>query len=347
MFDKIESSYQFGTSANQTEALLATQFTVGYRKQTKKIRNMNVTVTVTITSFLNFKFAEIHIIFLSYLPLKIYKASTMSSSSSASTTTYYLVTGASSGIGMEFVRQLALRTSKGPTHVIATCRKKASSVTGADGISALKAAEGNEITILEGIDVCSDDCKEKLLEGLPESCKTVDVVIHNAGGMGTKDKDSQSFENVTPEIILNNVNLNGIGPLRIQQALHSKGYMGGEKSGGKVVVITSGLSSINDNTSGGYYAYRGSKAFVNMVFKSLSCDLKPMGISVMAIAPSFVQTEFGGFGKETLAKMGAIPVEMSVGQMIQAIDDLSLETTGKFMSVDKNGTSPKEFGAGW
>lgn len=269
-------------------------------------------------------------------------------SSTSTITYYYLVTGASSGIGLEFVRQLALRTSDGPTHVIATCRKKASSVTGADELSKLTAAEGNDITILEGIDVCSDDCKEKLLEGLPESCKTIDVVIHNAGGMGTKDKASQSFENVTPEIILNNVNLNGIGPLRIQQALHSKGYMGGEeKSGGKVVVISSGLGSINDNTSGGYYAYRGSKAFVNMTFRSLSCDLKPMGISVMALAPSFVQTEFGGFGKGNLAKMGAMPVQKSVGQMIQAIDELSLETTGKFMSVDKNGTSAREFPAGW
>jgi len=263
----------------------------------------------------------------------------------AMSTTTYLVTGASSGIGLEFVRQLAARTSDGVVNVIATCRKKASSVTGADGVSSLKAADGNTITIVEGIDVCSDDCKEKLLEGLPESCKTIDVVIHSAGSMGSTDRDSQAFENVTPELMLNNVNLNGIGPLRIQQALHSKGYMGGE--GGKVVVITTGLSSIGDNTSGGMYAYRGSKAFVNMVFKSLSCDLKPKGISVMAIAPGFVQTEFGGFGKDMLAKMGAMPVEKSVGQMIQAIDKLSLETTGKFMSVDKNGSAPKEWGAGW
>lgn len=266
---------------------------------------------------------------------------------STAKTTTYLVTGASSGIGLEFVKQLAARTSDGITHVIATCRKKSSSITGADGISALKAADGNTITIVEGIDVCSDDCKDKIIEGLPESCKTIDVVIHNAGGMGTKDTESQSFANVTPDTILNNVNLNGIGPLRIQQALHAKGYMGSSgEAGGKVVLITSGMGSIGDNNSGGYYAYRGSKAFANMVFKSMSCDFKPMGISVMAMAPSFVQTEFGGFGKENLANMGAMPVEKSVGQMIQAIDELSLETTGKYMTVDKNGTAPKEFAAG-
>ena len=274
-------------------------------------------------------------------------ALTTNTNTMASTTTTYLITGASSGIGLEFVKQLAGRTSAGATHVIATCRKKTSSATGSDEISSLKAAEGNAITIVEGIDVCSDDCKDKLLEKIPESCKTIDVVVHNAGGMGSKSRDVQSFENVTPDLILNNVNLNAVGPLRIQQALHSKGYMGKDNGGGKVVLITSGLGSIGDNTSGGMYAYRGSKALANMVFKGLSCDLKPMGISVVAMAPGFVQTEFGGFGKDNMAKMGAIPVETSVGQMIRGIDDLSLETTGRYMCVDKNGSAPKEFAAGW
>jgi len=266
-----------------------------------------------------------------------------SSSAPTKSTTTYLVTGASSGLGLEFVKQLAGRTG---THVVATCRKKVSSATGIDAISSVPAADGSTVTILEGIDVASEDCKTKLVEGLTEAdCKSIDVVIHNAGIMGSKDKQSQSFENCTTEMMLNTVNLNGMGPLRVQQALHSNGFMG--SSAGKVVVITSGLGSIGDNTSGGFYAYRASKALVNMVTKSMAADLKPMGVSVMALAPGFVATEFGGFGPENLAKMGAMTAEKSIGQMIQAIDDLSLETTGRFVGVDSKGESPKEFGPGW
>lgn len=259
------------------------------------------------------------------------------------TTTTYLITGASSGIGLEFVKQLSDRPG---THVIATCRKKTSSATGVDHISAIQAAEGSHITIVEGIDVTSDSCKDAILEGLAAAkCDTVDVVVHNAGGLGSAGLGTQSFENVTSEMMLHTVNLNGIGPMRIQQALMAKGIMGQE--GGKVVLITSGMGSIGDNGSGGYYAYRSSKAYANMIFKSMACDFKPKGISVMAIAPSFVATEFGGAGKEQLEKMGAIPVETSVGQMVQAMDELNLETTGRYMTVNKNGNAPREFPGGW
>ena len=58
------------------------------------------------------------------------------------------------------------------------------------------------------------------------NCEKIDVVIHNAGGMGRKSMEIQSFESVTSELMLNTVNLNGDGPLRVQQALQSKGYMG-------------------------------------------------------------------------------------------------------------------------
>ena len=260
----------------------------------------------------------------------------------------YLVTGASSGLGLEFVKQLAARKSDSVdvVHVFAACRKKASSATNIDHISSVQPAEGNLITILEDIDVTKDECKGMLIEKLSNSkCTKIDVVIHNAGGMGTTSKESQSLENVTSELMLNTVNLNGIGPLRVQQALLSKGYMGLE--GGKVVVITSGLGSIGDNGSGGMYAYRSSKALVNMVTKGMSCDLKSKGIAVMSINPSFVATEFGGFGPDKIKDMGGMAPEKSIKQMIQAIDELSLETTGRYMTVDKDGDVPIEYAAGW
>ena len=45
------------------------------------------------------------------------------------------------------------------------------------------------------------------------------------------------------------------------------------------------MGSMEDNTSGGSYAYRASKAALNAVTKSLALDLKEKGIAVALLHP--------------------------------------------------------------
>lgn len=252
----------------------------------------------------------------------------------------YVVTGASSGIGLELVKILAARGDK----VFATCRKKASSATGVDQISEVP----GDVTIIEGIDVASDDCKAALAASALAGVQ-IDVLVHNAGGVnGTRDIQGmavmadQSLDTVSTERMLAAFQLNTLGPLRVQQALNAQMT----SPGGKVCILSTGMASIGDNTSGGIYAYRASKAAVNMVSKSMSCDLKDKGIAVLAINPGLVVTEFGP-GQETMQKMGGMPVTQSCTCLIQAFDELTLETTGRFLGVPKDGGAPREFPAGW
>lgn len=70
------------------------------------------------------------------------------------------------------------------------------------------------------------------------------------------------------------------------------------KLGSKVVMITSRMGSIGDNTSGGYYGYRMSKVALSMAGKSLVHDLKPRQIAVAILHPGLVSTamtDFSGF----------------------------------------------------
>eukprot|EP01063_Lacrimia_lanifica_P002453 TRINITY_DN11297_c0_g1_i1.p1 TRINITY_DN11297_c0_g1~~TRINITY_DN11297_c0_g1_i1.p1 ORF type:complete len:253 (+),score=102.66 TRINITY_DN11297_c0_g1_i1:58-816(+) len=247
----------------------------------------------------------------------------------------YLITGCSSGLGLEMTKQLAARGDK----VFATCRSAGSSKTGEDLLSKV----GGDVTVVPGIDVASDDVGAKLAAAL-EGVK-VDVVVHNAGsvcGGGEQPEagqifDEQSLENVTMERMRAAFEVNTLGPLRVQQAVQPS-----LSEGGKVAIISTGLGSIGDNTGGGKYAYRTSKAGVNMVAKSMAMDLKPKGIAVQAVAPGFVQTQFGP-GIELMTKWGAAPVDRAVGTIITVLDAMTLENTGEFIMCPTDGSAPKAY----
>jgi NAD(P)-dependent dehydrogenase (short-subunit alcohol dehydrogenase family) len=91
-----------------------------------------------------------------------------------------------------------------------------------------------------------------------------------------------------------------------------------------VILMTSRMGSIEDNTSGGSYGYRMSKAALCMAGKSLAIDLKPRGIAVALLHPGLVRTRMTGF-----SEAGISPAE-AVHGLLQRIDDLSLETSGSF-----------------
>lgn len=84
----------------------------------------------------------------------------------------YVITGCSSGIGLEMARQAAAAGHK----VFATVRTREASVTKEDLISAVE----GDVTILEGVDV-TDDKVGEVLAASPLAGVTIDVLIHNAG----------------------------------------------------------------------------------------------------------------------------------------------------------------------
>ncbi len=112
--------------------------------------------------------------------------------------------------------------------------------------------------------------------------------------------------------------VNSLGPLRVTAAL--RGNLG---QGSKVAIVTSRMGSIEDNTSGGRYGYRMSKAAVNMAGRSLANDLKDRGVAVAILHPGFVRTEMTGH-------QGLIDPPESAAGLIARIDELTLETTGGF-----------------
>lgn len=237
----------------------------------------------------------------------------------------YVIIGASTGIGLELVKQLGARGGR----VIATVRKTNEELT--------KLSKLWNVKVIQDIDVTSDQVGALLKKQIGD--ESIDVLVCNAGsydgGLGGYDKSdmqaifgSQKLDNVTAARMHGVFEVNTIGPLRVVQALN-----GHVMPGGKIAIISTQMGSIDDNTSGGSYAYRASKAAVNMVGKGLSCDLKSKEIAVQLLAPGFVVTGFGP-GAATLKKMGAKEVTPSVRGIVQALDAMTMANTGCFVHTN-------------
>ncbi|ELS01683.1 short-chain dehydrogenase of unknown substrate specificity [Xenococcus sp. PCC 7305] len=208
----------------------------------------------------------------------------------------YLVTGANRGIGLEYCRQLQQRGDR----VIAVCRSASSKL------------ENLGITIETGVDITDEEQVGDLARRLKN--QSIDVLINNAAIVERISLNSLDFDSIRRQF-----EVNAIGALRLTKAL-----LPNLKQGSKVIMMTSRMGSIDDNTSGGSYGYRMSKVALSMAGKSLSVDLKPQGISVAILHPGLVKTRMTGF-----TDSGITP-EQSVKGLLARIEELNLENTGTF-----------------
>ncbi len=208
----------------------------------------------------------------------------------------YLVTGANRGIGLEYCRQLKERGD----NVIAVCRSTSDEL------------ENLGISVETDVDITLDESVANLVKRLDGH--SIDVLINNAGIVERVSLDRLDINSIRRQF-----EVNALGPLKFTQALLTN-----LKKGSKIIMMTSRMGSIEDNTSGGSYGYRMSKVALSMAGKSLSQDLKSKEIAVAILHPGLVKTRMTGF-----TDSGITP-EQSVKGLLARIDELNLENTGTF-----------------
>jgi NAD(P)-dependent dehydrogenase (short-subunit alcohol dehydrogenase family) len=210
-----------------------------------------------------------------------------------------LVTGANRGIGLELARQLRERGD----HVIAACRKASPELQALD------------VQVEEGLDVSDDEAVATFAERLGDT--KIDLLINNAGLLAMDGLEAPDIESIRRQF-----EVNAIGPVRVTSALLPR-----LQAGSKVALITSRMGSIADNSSGGMYGYRMSKAALNMAGMSMAQDLKKREVAVAILHPGMVATDM-------TARFGHGPQMQSpgdtAGMLIERIDGLELANSGTF-----------------
>lgn len=211
----------------------------------------------------------------------------------------WVVTGANRGIGLELCRQLKARGDL----VYGVCRTRT------------KELDALSVVVVDGVDVTAGDAGKKIAAALGEL--TIDVLLHNAGVLEPGGIDSVDVASLRKQF-----EVNAVGPLSLTSALLPK-----LRRGSKVAFVSSRAGSIGDNSSGGMYGYRMSKAALNMAAVSLTRDLAPQGILVAVLHPGFIRTEMtGGNGNDD-------PPVAAKG-LLARIDELTPAKSGKFFHAN-------------
>lgn len=216
-----------------------------------------------------------------------------------------LITGASRGIGLEFARQYA----DDGWRVLACCRKPAAT-------EELKTMDGH--VELFTLDVTDEIGVRGLARELDHS---IDVVINNAGIYGPRGAVAGEIDDADWDQVMRT---NVYAPLRVAAAFRPHLQRG---AGKKLVNISSRMGSIGDNTSGGNYPYRSSKAALNQVMKSIAVEWQADGICVLLFHPGWVQTDMGGSEAQ-------VTPEDSVAGMRRQIAAAGARDTGRFLGYD-------------
>jgi NAD(P)-dependent dehydrogenase (short-subunit alcohol dehydrogenase family) len=219
-----------------------------------------------------------------------------------------LVTGASRGLGLEFVRQLLARGDA----VLAACRRPAD----ATALAALAAAHPDRLAV-RALELTDPASRAALLDGVAVGWGAIDVLINNAGVLASGER----FGQLDAATFRTAFETNTLAPLLFAEAatpLLAKGRAP------VVAWLSSVLGSIASTQSFSTPSYAVSKAALNMAARLAAIPLAEQGIRSVALHPGWVKTDMGG---------PAAPLEApeSVAGLLRVIDTLPADTRGDFI----------------
>jgi NAD(P)-dependent dehydrogenase (short-subunit alcohol dehydrogenase family) len=242
-----------------------------------------------------------------------------------------LITGANSGIGLEFARQYAAR---GWT-VIATHRRTETPATLAELV-----AEFPQVRV-ETLDVTNVEQARALAAKLADV--PIDVLINNAGVYNDRSEcgaddgcagnwQTQGFGNLDYELLDTMMAVNIKGPLVVSEAFYENVKASDLK---KIVAISSSNGTITgelpDPRPGAIF-YRMSKAALNREMQIVAASTEQDGVTVVMFNPGPTLTEHQEYLRGRFD--GMIETSFTVGHMIDTIDRITLEDSGRFLRYD-------------
>ena len=229
----------------------------------------------------------------------------------------FVVTGASGGIGSTIVEQLHERTAG----TVYACCRDPSKVSSLDRVRPVP------------LDV-RDDAS---IAALPAAVGDRVDALWNVGGVLHEGDHSpeRSLDAVDREWLLTSVDVNCAGPILVTKALRKALNAGRRGSSDRPASVVANLSarvgSISDNGLGGWYSYRLSKAALNQATVTCARELRRQRTICVALHPGTTDTGLSKPFQAHVAPEKLFPVEFTASQLLDIVDGLEVEDTGRFI----------------
>ena len=211
-----------------------------------------------------------------------------------------VVTGASSGMGLAFARELARRGQK----VLAVARRR-------DRLEALArevAEQGGSLVALAA-DLGTMEGLELVVMGLT-SLDKIDLLVNNAGIATSGDFQGSSLEKELSAIRLNVDAVMTLTHVVLGEMLR-RGH-------GTIINIASVVAF---QPFPHFAVYAASKAFVLSLTEALAEEVKSSGVRVLALCPGAAKTEMSVFSRNEglLGKLPSLSADQIVKTALQAV----------------------------
>ena len=246
-----------------------------------------------------------------------------------------LVTGASSGLGVQMAKALA----KAGADIAITARRKEKLLAVQKEIEALGVR-----CYVHVCDVSNLEQIQETVAAVEKNCSKIDILCNNAGTNGNTGKAWPAEEQPTDnwDYI---IRVNLCAPYYMAREV-AKGMI---KRGGGRIIMTGSIHSAVGMAEIPISAYATSKGGIAMMTKQLAVEWAKHGITVNAICPAYFRTELTedvvgdeGF-KQVVANhcpMGRLGKEGELdGAVIYFASDASSYTTGQLLWIDGGWTA--------
>ncbi len=236
-----------------------------------------------------------------------------------------LVSGASRGIGLEFVRQLLLQKRT----VVATCRNLDKART----LQQLQQSYPSTLSLLR-LDVTDESTIEAAADQLRQAEFILSLILNVAGVLHDEvAQPEKKLASVSSASLHHVFAVNAFGPLLV--AKHFAPLL--TRTGrGVLASLSARVGSIGDNRLGGWYAYRASKAAQNMFTKNLAIELARThpNVIVLALHPGTVDTALSKPFQQRVPSDKLFTTERAVGSLLKVVAQARAEDTGAYLDYD-------------